>query len=72
MGGYSSGMGGGFGMSNYGVTQQITPTVNPSCPRQYPQAGYGDWIGLADPQFAFFNVCPTCYNAVACPTPYAN
>ena len=41
------------------------------CPRQQPQAGHQDWIGLNDARFATFNVCPSCYHSFIGPTPYA-
>jgi len=58
--------GGGFGQPAAAVPHATTP-----CPRQQPQAGHQDWIGLGDARFATFNVCPSCYNSVLRPTPYA-
>ena len=73
--GYGNG-GGGFGAGGYGGYAQPPPSQVPQatvpCPRQQPQAGHQDWIGLNDPRFATFNVCPTCYNSSIRPTPYAN
>ena len=65
-GGYGGGYGGAFGQ-----TPQV-PQSNTPCPRQQPYPGYQDWIGLNDPRFSTFNVCPQCYNTLVRPTPYAN
>ncbi|KAG7293711.1 hypothetical protein NEMBOFW57_003768 [Staphylotrichum longicolle] len=72
-GGYGYGNGGGFGAAGYGFgqTPQV-PQANVPCPRQQPQAGHQDWIGLNDARFAAFNICPTCYNSAIRPTPYAS
>ncbi len=59
---------GGFAMP---VGQDQVPQATP-CPRQQPQAGHQDWIGLNDARFAAFNICPTCYHSLVRPTPYAN
>jgi len=48
-----------------GIPQTTTP-----CPRQVPQPGHADWIGLGDAQFAAFNVCPHCYASLIRPTSY--
>jgi hypothetical protein len=71
--GYPQQQGGGFGAGGYGYgqTHQV-PQATVPCPRQQPQAGHQDWIGLNDTRFITFNVCPTCYNSVVRPTPYAN
>ncbi|KAK0648900.1 hypothetical protein B0T16DRAFT_456352 [Cercophora newfieldiana] len=48
------------------------PTAITPCPRQQPQPNHQDWIGLRDARFATFNVCPSCFNSVIRPTPYAS
>ncbi|KAL2127768.1 hypothetical protein VTI74DRAFT_10184 [Chaetomium olivicolor] len=63
----------GFGAGGYGIGQSSQiPQASAPCPRQQPQAGHRDWIGLNDARFSLFNVCPTCYNSAVRPTPYAN
>lgn len=66
-GGYGNGALGGLIGS---LSQQPRPS-NVPCPRKTPQAGHLDWIGLIDPRFSYFNVCPTCYNTQIRPTPFA-
>ncbi|KAK3321929.1 hypothetical protein B0H66DRAFT_183454 [Apodospora peruviana] len=63
----------GSGFGGFGFPQPAAaPASAVPCPRKQPQIGFTDWIGLPDPRFGAFNVCPSCYNSVIRPTPYAN
>ncbi|KAK3904533.1 hypothetical protein C8A05DRAFT_13589 [Staphylotrichum tortipilum] len=63
----------GYGADGFAgqLPQAQVPQATEPCPRQQPQAGHQDWIGLNDARFAAFNVCPTCYHSLVRPTPYA-
>lgn len=41
----------------------------PPCPRTTPQPNHADWLTL--PNFPNFHVCPSCFNALIRPTPFA-
>ncbi|KAK0725022.1 hypothetical protein B0H67DRAFT_607390 [Lasiosphaeris hirsuta] len=64
---------GGFGAPPppFGAPTNAMPSPGHQCPRQVPQAGHADWIGLPDPRWAGFNVCPACYAALIRPTAHA-
>jgi hypothetical protein len=71
-GGASPGFSSVFGLNLNSLSSPAIPQSPTPCPRQQPQANHHDWIGLPHPQFATFNVCPTCYHNLIRPTPYAN
>lgn len=68
--GYGGAGGGGIGGLINNLVQQVQPSNIP-CPRRVTQAGFPDWVGIADSRYQYFNVCPSCYASHIRPTMYA-